>query len=133
MRRLVLRPLLAMLALTTLPAAAAGAGKAPRLWNPDTVATVTGTVEAVERIEMGEAWRCVRLRLRTADGLLQIRVAPDWWVAERKLAFAAGQTLDVKGSRVTFSGEPAVVAGEIVRGGERIVLRDAAGKAAWTK
>lgn len=132
MRQHILRLLLALAVTAALPASAAvGAGKATRLWNPATVATVAGTVEAVERVEMGDGWRCVRLRLRTAEGNLQIRVAPDWFLAERKITFTAGEQLEVRGSRVTFSGEPAVVAGEILRAGARIVLRDPAGKATW--
>jgi hypothetical protein len=130
MTRVIIGLLLGIAATSAQPAAAK---RTARIWNPDTVATVTGTVEAVERVEMGESWRCVRLRLRTADGVLRVRVGPDWYLTERKVEFAAGQTLEVKGSRVTFGGEPAVLAGEIVRGGERIVLRDPDGKATWTR
>lgn len=129
MRRAILVSVVALAAAVALRAPAADV-KLVRLWNPATVATVEGTVESVERIEMGE-WRCVRLRLRTAAGPLRVRVAPDWWVAEQKLVFAAGEKIAVTGSRLEFAGEPAVVAGQIVRGSEKIVLRDADGKAAW--
>lgn len=136
MRRLIPRLLLALAlawaaALPVPAAAAGGAGKVAKLWNPATVATVAGTVETVERVEMGEDWRCVRLRLRTAEGALLVRVGPDWFLQERRIVFAAGEKVEVRGSRVTFSGEPAIVAGGIVRGAERILLRDPAGKAAW--
>jgi hypothetical protein len=130
MTRVIIGLLLGIAATSAQPAAAR---RPARIWNPDTVATVTGTVEAVERVEMGESWRCVRLRLRTADGVLRVRVGPDWYLTERKVEFAAGQELEVKGSRVTFAGEPSVLAGEIVRGGERIVLRDPDGKATWAR
>jgi uncharacterized lipoprotein YbaY len=113
-----------------LVARAEGPAKAPRLWDPATMATVSGTVESVERIAMGD-WACVRLRLRTGDGVLSVRVAPEWFLTQRRIAFAAGERLEVKGSRIRFAGEPALTAGEIVRGAERIVLRAADGKAAW--
>ncbi len=130
MRQAILVSVVAVAAALALRAPAAEA-KTVRLWNPATVATVEGTIEGVERVEMGAQWRCVRLRLKTAAGPLMVRVAPDWWVTEKKLVFAAGEQVKGTGSRVEFSGEPAVVAGEIVRGSEKIVLRDAAGKAAW--
>lgn len=130
MRQAILGSVIAVAAALAVRAPAADA-KPVRMWNPATVATVSGTVDAVERIEMGTDLRCVRLRLRTANGPLVVRVGPDWFVAERKFQFAAGEKLEVKGSRLQFSGEPALVAGEIVRGGQRIVLRDASGKPAW--
>lgn len=132
MRRPILILALALATAGGVPASASDDQMKPALmWNPATVATISGTVQAVERVEMGESWRCVRLRILTADGEVQVRVGPDWYVSARKLAFATGDKLEVKGSRLTFAGEKAMVAGEIVRGSERIVLRDEAGKPAW--
>jgi hypothetical protein len=132
MKRLFLMLVLSATAAHAVPTTASAEGaKAPGLWNPATVATVTGTVESVDRIDMGESWRCVRLQVATADGALQIRVGPEWWVAERKLGFAKGDRVEVKGSKLTFAGEKAMVAGEIVRGTQRFVIRDGAGRPAW--
>ncbi len=107
------------------------AAKPVGLWNPATVETITGTVESIERIEMGD-WACVRLRLQTETGPLALRVAPDWYLVEKKIGFAKGDQLRVTGSRLRFAGEAAMVAGEILRGAEKIVLRDGSGKAAWS-
>lgn len=132
MTRLCMMVALAAAAALASPAHARDEGPAPiRMWNPATVATVAGTVDAVERIEMGGAWSCLRLRLVTPKGAVQVRVGPDWFVAEAKVAFAKGDLLVVKGSRLRFAGEDAVVAGEILRGDERLVLRDASGRPAW--
>jgi hypothetical protein len=130
MRQAILASVVAFAAMVALRAPAADA-KSVRLWNPATVATVSGTVAAVEKVEMGSGWSCVRLRLRTAEGTLLVRVGPDWFLAKQRHVFAAGEKLEVKGSRLEFSGEPAMVAGEIVRGTEHILLRDAAGKPTW--
>lgn len=133
MKRSLVLCVVAFLAAPALRTSAdEAAARVARLWNPSTVATVVGTVDAVERIQMGSDWSCVRLRLRTAEGPLVVRVGPDWFLAEQKHAFSAGERLRITGSRVTFSGEPSLVAGEIVRGAERIVLRDAGGKPAWS-
>lgn len=101
------------------------------LWNPATVETITGTVESIERIEMGD-WACVRLRLKTEGGALALRVAPDWYLAEKKISFSQGERLEVTGSRLRFAGEASMVAGVILRGAEKIVLRDPTGRAAWS-
>lgn len=132
MTRWILGCALAVVAAAAPPAPASHGANSVRMWNPDAIATVAGTVESVDRIEMGDGWRCVRLMLRTADGPLRVRVGPDWYLAEQKRAFAAGERLEVKGSRLTFAGEPALVAAEIVRGAERIVLRSPDGKPSWS-
>ena len=72
MRQAILLSFVAVAATVSLRAAAADA-KPARMWNPETVTTVTGTVEAVERIEMGADWKCVRVRLRTDAGTLVVR------------------------------------------------------------
>jgi hypothetical protein len=132
MKRLFLMLVLTAATAHAVPTTAGAEGaKGPGLWNPATVATVAGTVESVDRIEMGERWRCVRLQIATADGAVQVRVGPDWYVADSKLAFAKGDRVEVKGSRLTFAGEKSMVAAEIVRGAERIVLRDGLGRPAW--
>lgn len=132
MERLCMSLALAITAALATPAGARGDGSAPvRMWNPATVATVTGTVDAVERIEMGGDWSCLRLRLVTAQGTVQVRVGPDWFVAETKVSFSRGDRLEVKGSRLNFAGEDSIVAAEILRGAERIVLRDPTGRPAW--
>jgi hypothetical protein len=102
-----------------------------RIWNPETVATLTGTVETIDPIVMGYGLSALRLQLKTSEGLVRVRIGPSWWVAEKKIAFTKGETLEVKGSRLVFAGEPSIVAAEIRRGGDRLVLRDAAGKPAW--
>lgn len=132
MKRSIVLSMVAVLSALALRASADDAlARSVRLWNPAAVVTVSGTVEAVERIEMGGDWSCVRLKLRTPEGTLTVRVGPDWFLEEQKYVFAAGQQLQIKGSRVKFAGEPSLVAGEIRRGTELIVLRDASGKAAW--
>jgi hypothetical protein len=132
MNRFFLSFALAAAAALGAPALARDEGSAPiRMWNSATVVTVTGTIDAVERVEMGGDWGCVRLRVATPDGAIQVRVGPDWYVAQTKVVFAKGERVEVKGSRLKFAGEDAMVAGEIVRGADRIVLRDPAGRPAW--
>jgi hypothetical protein len=132
MKRSIMRSVVAVMAALALRASAGDdAAKVTRLWNPATVTTVSGAVEAVERIEMGDDWSCVRLRMRTAEGPILVRVGPDWYLTERKVTFAPGEQLRITGSRVTFSGEPTLIAAAIARGKVMILLRDEAGHPAW--
>jgi hypothetical protein len=39
--------------------------------------------------------------------------------------------VEVTGSRITYEGQPAIIAGEVKKGGQVLKLRDAAGVPAW--
>jgi hypothetical protein len=43
-----------------------------------------------------------------------------------------GDTIEVKGSRVTITGKPAIIAAEVKKGDNVLVLRDNNGIPAWT-
>ena len=39
--------------------------------------------------------------------------------------------VEVKGSRITFQGKPAIIAAEITKDGQTLTLRDASGMPVW--
>ena len=41
-------------------------------------------------------------------------------------------SVEIKGSRVTFEGKPAIIAAEVKKGGETLTLRDDAGLPVWS-
>jgi hypothetical protein len=43
----------------------------------------------------------------------------------------AGDKIEVKGSRITYQGKPAIIAAEIHKGDEVLMLRDANGIPMW--
>ncbi|MDI6852119.1 MAG: hypothetical protein QME75_00745 [Deltaproteobacteria bacterium] len=44
---------------------------------------------------------------------------------------AAGDRLEVTGSRITYQGNPAIIASEVKKGDKALKLRDAQGIPAW--
>jgi len=47
------------------------------------------------------------------------------------MAFAPGDKVEVTGSRITYEGQPTIIAGEVKKGEQVLKLRDAAGVPAW--
>jgi hypothetical protein len=45
---------------------------------------------------------------------------------------AAKDKIEVKGSRITFDGKPAIIAAEVKKGDDVLVLRDASGLPVWS-
>ncbi len=123
---------------TTLVACFAGAALAQvgnsvrRMYDPNTEATVKGTVEKVT--EIGEQGRTgTHLTVRTSGQALDVHVGPTAYVAESGFTFLAGDQVEVTGSKVKVDGADAIVAREIKRDGKILTLRNRQGIPRWSR
>ncbi len=103
-----------------------------RVFDPAAVESVTGTVEAVEKITPMKGMHSgIHLTLKTSAGVLDIHLGPDWYIERQDTKIQQGDSLEIKGSRVTISGKHALIAMEVKKGDSVLVLRDAQGVPAW--
>lgn len=122
---------IAVLGCVAHASAQGGAGK--RMWNPATVETVSGEVLEVKRQPSprgkGDG---VHLLLKTKDApKLVVHLGPAFWVDQQAVKIAAGDTVEVKGSRVKVKGESVLLAAEVKKGDATLVLRDVNGVPKW--
>lgn len=112
-----------------------GGGMGPRLYNPQTVTTVTGTVEKLQELSMGPGggmgMKFCELLLKTDKGTLLIHMGPIWYLDQQKFAVKAGDKLEVTGSQVTLNNQPALIAKEVKLNDKSLKLRDDQGIPAW--
>jgi hypothetical protein len=97
------------------------------------VQTVQGEVVEVMRIPHGGRYEGVHLKLSTAQETVDVHLGPEWYVDRELPKLAKGDRVEVKGSRVTLDGKPALIAQEIRRGDARAVLRNDSGVPAWSR
>jgi hypothetical protein len=103
------------------------------VYDPKTVETVAGEVISVSRGDGAGVGRGVHLVLRTDSGAtLSVRLGPAWYVDRHAMKIATGDRVEVKGSRVGSGGESAIVAAEVRKGQDKVLLRDEAGVPAWS-
>lgn len=135
---------LAVLAFT-VSLAAAGPGRGGRdsggwgmgggyqgMYNPGTVETVTGTIGSIDRtVPMKGMSRGVHLMLKTEKGPVSVHLGPEWYVERLDGMLAKDDLVEVKGSRVTFAGNPAIIAAEVRKGDAVLRLRHGNGIPAW--
>jgi hypothetical protein len=103
-----------------------------RTYDPRTVETLRGDVASVETVT-GAKGRSggVHLAVRTDRETVSVHLGPAWWVEKQKLHIAKGDAVEVRGSRITYDGKPAVIAREVTKGGDTLVLRNEAGVPVW--
>ncbi|MBF0606339.1 MAG: DNA-binding protein [Candidatus Magnetobacterium sp. LHC-1] len=109
-----------------------GQGQYQRMYNPQTVETVSGVVEAVEQFTplKGMSYG-IHLRLKTQDGSMAVHVGPAGYVEKQAVKLQVGDNIEVKGSKVTFNNEPSIIAAEIKKGDAVLSLRNDNGIPNW--
>ena len=103
-----------------------------RMYDPKTVETVKGEVTSVATMTpMKGMGGGVHLVLKTETETLSVHLGPSWFVENQDFKLAAKDVVEVKGSRVTMGGKPALIAAEVKKGDETLTLRDDSGIPVW--
>ena len=136
----LLTALLMVACATTLFAAPTGRGSGgwgmgsayQRMYNPATVETVSGEVISVNKMAPSKGMGTgVHLRLKTDKETIPIHLGPSWYIDRLDARIEKGDTIEVKGSRVTVDGKPVIIASEVKKGEATLKLRDDSGIPAW--
>lgn len=110
-----------------------GGGMGPRLYDPQTVTTVTGQVEKLEELSMGQNMAFREVILKTDQGSLKVHLGPGWYLDEKKFAVKAGDMVSATGSKVILNNQPALIAREVTVNGAILKLRDDQGLPVWRR
>ncbi len=101
----------------------------PVNYNPGTETRISGTVQDVQEYFCPVANdRGTHLVLRTDQGDMLIHVGVGRFLRRQSIAFAAGDKLEVLGSRIK---PEALIARQVTRGNDVFILRDMTGKPLW--
>ena len=103
-----------------------------RLYDAKTVETVKGEIVSVQTFapSKGSGYG-VHVQLRTERETLAVHLGPTWYIENQDTKIEAKDVVEVRGSRVTFEGKPALIAAELKKGDETLHLRDQDGSPAW--
>ena len=137
----LLMTVIGIAAIGTMSLAVAGAAQQPHhgwhhggpMYNAQTEARVTGTVEAVKNVTGDDACCCgsgggTHVTLKTATESIEAHLGPTVWLREQGINLAAGDTVEILGSRVTMRGVPVLLAREVKKGETTWTLRPGAGQ-----
>ena len=102
-----------------------------RLYDPRTVTTLGGKIAAVQQVGGGRRGGGVHLSLEAPEGTVAVHLGPSWFLQEQGLTLAAGDQVEITGSRVSFRGQPAVIAQVVKKGDTAVALRDLQGIPVW--
>jgi hypothetical protein len=117
----------------TLPGTGPGAAAPkPRMgmqYDPKSLETVTGEVTQVQA--RGRRGKSLNLLVKTDKETLLVLIGPAFFLEEQKMALAAGDKVEVKGTRIKHPNQAMLIAGELKKGSQVVKLRDDQGKPLW--
>ena len=103
-----------------------------RMYNPATVESVTGEVLSVNKMTPNKGMGTgVHLQLKTEKETIPVHLGPSWYIDRLDARIEKGDTLEVKGSRVTVGGKAVIIAAEVKKGDATLKLRDDSGIPVW--
>ncbi len=103
-----------------------------RMYNTATVETVSGTIESVDKVTPMKGMNYgVHVMVKTDKETIPVHLGPGWYIERLDTKLEKGDKVEVKGSRVTIAGKPAIIAAEVKKGDNTLVLRDSAGIPVW--
>jgi hypothetical protein len=104
-----------------------------RMYNPQTVETVSGEVVSVDKFTPMKGMSAgVHLIMKTDKETISVHLGPSWYIENQDQEIAPADRIEVKGSRITFQGKPAIIVAEVKKGDEVLMLRDANGIPVWS-
>lgn len=108
-------------------------GQYGRMYDPKTVETLAGEVASVDEIRPASGMTYgVHLTLKTEKETISIHLGPGWYIENQDVKIEPKDKIEVKGSRITFEGKPAIIAAEVKKGDEVLTLRDENGFPVWS-
>jgi len=104
-----------------------------KMYDPKTVETISGEVTNVNRITplKGMSYG-VHTVVVTDKEAISVHLGPGWYIENQDIRIEYKDIVQVTGSRVTFEGQPAIIAAEVRKGNDILTLRDENGFPAWS-
>ena len=104
-----------------------------KMYNLKTVENISGEVVSVDKITPRKGMSYgVHMTVKTDRETISVHMGPGWFIENQDIKIEPKDKVEVKGSRVTFEGKPAIIAAEVNKGDEILKLRDDNGFPVWS-
>jgi len=104
-----------------------------KMYDVKTIETISGEVISVDRITPRKGMSYgVHMNVKTDKETVSVHLGPGWYLENQDVKVEPKDAVEVKGSRITFGGKPAIIAAELKKGGQVLKLRDDGGFPVWS-
>ena len=104
-----------------------------KMYNPKTVETINGEVVKIDTIMPLKGMSAgMHMSVKTDKGEISVHLGPGYFIENQDVKIAPKDKVEIKGSRITFDGKPAMIAIEVKKGDQALKLRDESGFPVWS-
>ena len=90
-----------------------------------------GTVEEIKLPAKGSEREVVHLLMKNGDAVVDLYFCPKSFMDDMGVTFSKGDELAFTGSKVKYAGADLILAREVLKGSDTLVLRDDKGNPVW--
>ncbi len=90
-----------------------------------------GTVDEVKQVPSAKGEPAIHLMVRSGSDVLEVYLCPNAFLQEMEMAFAKGDQVEVTGSKVKVGDAQVILAKDVTKGNDTLVLRDKNGAPVW--
>ncbi|WGV25639.1 hypothetical protein [Halotia branconii] len=103
-----------------------------RMYDPKTVETITGQVIGIENSPSPRGMSGgIHLKVKSQNEVVSVHLGPAWYINNQTIPIKLQDQIEVKGSRINFAGQPAIIAAEVKKDNQILKLRDENGVPVW--
>jgi hypothetical protein len=125
--------LMGLFAVGATVSAQPGMGKYQQLYTTGSVTTVSGVVQSVFLdTPPGVRIQAVYLSLKTDAESIPVQLGPESFVQKLTTKFDKGDKIEVTGAKLTVDGKTMILAAQVKKGAETVVLRNSSGVPVWS-
>ena len=104
-----------------------------KMYDPKALETISGEVTSVDRITPNKGMAAgIHMIVKTEKETISVHLGPSWYLENQDVKIEPKDKVEVKGSRTTFAGKPAIIAAEVRKGDDVLKLRDDNGFPVWS-
>ena len=104
---------------------------APPKYDLDTETKMKGTVDEIKVPPKENGKEVVHLLMKNGEDVVDLYFCPKSFMDDMGVSFSKGDELAFTGSKVKYAGADLILAREVVRGSDTLVLRDDKGNPVW--
>jgi len=129
---LLIAPLILVLGFTSVHSQGQPQKKIrPPTYDTATETKIKGTVEEVKPAASESKTALIELMLKGESTTVEVSLCPKPFLDDLGVGYAKGDSLEITGSKVKRGDLEQVLAREVVKGNDTVVLRDKTGKPVW--
>ncbi len=117
--------------LCVAPMTAQKTETSPPKYDPHTETKMRGTVDEVKLPPKGSEKEPVYLLVKNGTDTLDVYLCPESFLADMGVSFSKGDAIALTGAKVKQDGADLILAREVVKGNDTLVLRDDKGNPVW--